>query len=106
MRRDKASNQVFHKDAPQGGDVDAGSLLTAHELACRLGVTTKTVRNWQRRKKAPPHFLLAGTSLRFRKSDVDRWLELQRVSDVSAQANTEAVAEKLLAGMGMRRPRK
>jgi excisionase family DNA binding protein len=56
-------------------------LLTARELADMLGVSTETVLRWWRRGELPG-IKLPGGAVRFRQSDIDRWLE-QRARGVA-----------------------
>jgi excisionase family DNA binding protein len=49
-------------------------LLTARELADRLGVSVETVLRWARRGKLPAVYL-SSRAIRFREDDVDTWLE-------------------------------
>jgi excisionase family DNA binding protein len=48
-------------------------LLTARELAEQLGVSTETILRWTR-AGALPGFRLPGGQIRYRPSDVERWL--------------------------------
>jgi excisionase family DNA binding protein len=49
-------------------------LLTEEELARYLKVTVRTVRNW-RAEGTGPRPLRAGRGVRYRRRDVDEWLE-------------------------------
>jgi excisionase family DNA binding protein len=49
-------------------------LLTARELAERLGVSTETVLRWARRGRLPAVYL-SSRAIRFREADIDAWLE-------------------------------
>lgn len=53
-----------------------GEWLSIEELADLLGVSVKTVRAWRYRKTAPRGAVF-GRHVRFRKSDVDAWIEAQ-----------------------------
>jgi excisionase family DNA binding protein len=55
------------------------SLLTSDELAEYLGLSVKTIKRWRVQGKGPRALQLAGTgtSVRYRVSDVDAWLETQ-----------------------------
>jgi len=53
-------------------------LLTLNQLADYLGVAPKTIVNWRLRGHGPPAYRLAGTTrgpIRFRRRQVDQWLE-------------------------------
>lgn len=49
------------------------ALLTAREVADRLGVSAETVLRWTRRGHLPG-FRLPGGAMRFREDDLDMWL--------------------------------
>jgi excisionase family DNA binding protein len=55
------------------------SLLTSDELAEYLGVSERTVKRWREQGKGPRALQLAGTgtSVRYRVTDVDTWLDTQ-----------------------------
>ncbi len=50
-------------------------LMMAADVARYLGIAEGTVRNKASKKQIP--FIKVGASLRFRRSDIDRWLETQ-----------------------------
>lgn len=50
-----------------------GRLLTAREVADKLGVSTETVLRW-RRKSLIPAIALPGGAVRFRQDELDEWL--------------------------------
>jgi excisionase family DNA binding protein len=54
-------------------------LLTAREVAERLGFSPETVLRWTRAGDLPA--LRLGRSLRYRPADVDAWLELRSTAD-------------------------
>lgn len=76
----------------------AESLLTLPDVATRLNVSQRTVRNWLRGQNPPPHFRLNGTCLRFRVSEVERWVERQRqqTGGTISPADVEALAEEAI----------
>ena len=50
-------------------------LLSAPEVAEKLGVKLGTVYSWRKRKIGPPAVRLGDTrTLRYRESDIDKWL--------------------------------
>jgi excisionase family DNA binding protein len=49
-------------------------LLTAQQLANYLGVPIATIYAWRYRRQGPPGFRV-GKHLRFRRSDVQAWIE-------------------------------
>ncbi|HHQ47258.1 MAG TPA: DNA-binding protein [Acidobacteria bacterium] len=54
-------------------------LLTPAELADYLGVPVATLYVWRHRRQGPPGFR-AGRYLRYRLSDVERWID-ERLQD-------------------------
>ena len=52
-------------------------LVSVQELAAYLEVPVKTLYAWRYRRQGPPAFL-AGRHLRYRWSDVQRWIQ-QRI---------------------------
>jgi excisionase family DNA binding protein len=53
-------------------------LITAREIAERLGVSVETVLRWRRSGKLPAGYRLASGVLRWREDELDRWLEGRR----------------------------
>ncbi len=49
-------------------------LLTVKELADYLGVPVATLYQWRYRREGPPGFRV-GRYLRYRRSDIERWIE-------------------------------
>ncbi len=49
-------------------------LLATDELAEYLGVPVRTIYTWRARREGP-RGIRVGRSLRFRRADVDRWLD-------------------------------
>ena len=54
-------------------------LLSAHELANYLEIPLATLYAWRYRREGPPGFRV-GRHLRYRRSDVDVWIE-NRIDD-------------------------
>lgn len=52
----------------------AEPLLTMQDLAAELQVPIGTIYQWRHRGEGPPG-LRVGRGVRFRRADVDRWLE-------------------------------
>jgi excisionase family DNA binding protein len=65
--------------------VETGSLLTAREVAGRLGLSTETVLSWARAGKLPA-FRLGNRAIRFREDDLDAWLAERRTGNHAAPA--------------------
>jgi excisionase family DNA binding protein len=57
-----------------------GRLLTAREVADRLGVSAETVLRWSRRRELPA-IKLPGGAIRYRADELDDWLA-QRATPV------------------------
>jgi excisionase family DNA binding protein len=55
---------------------DPERLLTQQQLADYLGVSVPTIQRWRRQGTGPP-FLLLGTRPRYRRAQVDAWLDEQ-----------------------------
>jgi excisionase family DNA binding protein len=55
-------------------------LMTEDEVAEYLRVTKRTVRAWRLESTGPP-WLRVGRFIRYRRGDVDGWLERQRDRD-------------------------
>jgi excisionase family DNA binding protein len=55
-------------------------LWTEQETAAYLNVAVGTLRRWQADGTGPPA-LRVGRTIRYRRSDVDRWLERERDSE-------------------------
>jgi excisionase family DNA binding protein len=56
-------------------------LLTVQDLADYLDVPVATIYGWRYRRQGPPGFRI-GRHLRFRWSDVERWIE-DRIAQTS-----------------------
>jgi excisionase family DNA binding protein len=51
------------------------NLMTAQDLAEYLGVAVKTIYNWRSRRTGPPGYKPGGSMLRFKREQVDGWLD-------------------------------
>jgi len=58
-------------------------LLRNSEAAAHIGVASKTLRNWRARGIAPPAVRLNG-AVRYRRSDLDRWVDARREGGADA----------------------
>jgi predicted DNA-binding transcriptional regulator AlpA len=58
------------------------TLLSSEEVADRLGLTVATLWNWRWRGKGPASFKVGGR-LRYRDSEVQRWLAEQEGQEQS-----------------------
>lgn len=52
---------------------DTSKFLTMQQLADELQVPVKTIYDWRYRRIGPPS-VKVGRSIRFRRTDVERWL--------------------------------
>lgn len=59
-------------------NLQAPGLLTTQELASWINIKPSTIRKWVCRKKIP--FLKLGGSVRFRKMDIEQWLNMNKSS--------------------------
>jgi len=57
--------------------VQLNHLFRNSEAAFHIGVASKTLRNWRARGIAPPAVKLNG-AVRYRRSDLDRWVNARR----------------------------
>ncbi|MCL1598076.1 MAG: helix-turn-helix domain-containing protein [Actinomycetia bacterium] len=60
-------------------------MLTTSELAVKLGTHERTLANW-RVSGSGPRFVKVGTKVRYRRSDVDAWLESRTVDNTTEAA--------------------
>lgn len=58
-------------------NIQPDPMMDLHALAAYLGVSEATIYLWRKEGKAPRAYKL-GRALRWRKSEVDAWLEEQR----------------------------
>jgi len=59
-------------DQPVGNEIEA--LLDVHDVARVLHVSVKTIRGWRAGKQIPEPLLIAGSTLRWRRSAIESWL--------------------------------
>lgn len=70
--------------------MDDLSALTVREVASYLGVDEKTIYRLVKRGELPG-FKVAGT-WRFKKGDIDQWIERQKLAAAPAKATTKMTA--------------
>ena len=58
-------------------DATANELLTPTEAASYLKVSPRTMADWRRKRVGPP-FVRTRRAVRYRKADLDQWLERTR----------------------------
>lgn len=64
------------------GNREASKLMTVEELADYLNLSAGTIYGWVARKEVP--FVRAGRALRFRRDEVDQWIEQGRQPKAAA----------------------
>ena len=63
---------------PQGGDHDHASLLTERQVAALLNCTVSALRRWRLEGRGP-RWCKIERLVRYRRSDIERWVESQAV---------------------------
>jgi excisionase family DNA binding protein len=63
--------------APRHDDERGGRLLSIPELAAYLGVPIATIYQWRHHHRGPTGYRI-GRHVRYRLSDIERWLDTQR----------------------------
>lgn len=62
--------------------METANLMNTEDLADYLGVPIETVRQWRYSRTGPPGFRL-GRRVKYRRSDVDAWIE-DRITEENA----------------------
>jgi excisionase family DNA binding protein len=75
----------------EGYQVDNSPALTVHEVAGYLSVDEKTIYRLAKRGDLPG-FKVAGT-WRFKKGDIDQWIERQKLAAMPARTQTKKTAQ-------------
>ena len=57
--------------------IDPDQLLTEPDVAELIGVHVETLIRWRKSGTAPKHLLISSRWIRYRRSDVDAWMEAQ-----------------------------
>lgn len=65
----------------------ADSLLTERQLAALLGIGSRTPEAWRLRGGGPP-YIKVGRLVRYRRADVDNWLQDQTRNSTSDAGRT------------------
>ncbi len=78
-------------------------LMSPNDLAGYLGVPVKSIYRWREHREGPPGFRV-GRHVRFRRQDVEDWLDQQRAAEQSPAPDLAAVADQVRTGG--RRPRR
>lgn len=53
-------------------------LWSEQEVAMYLSISLRTLQRWRAEGKGPPHLMMAGRYPRYRKADVDAWLQQEQ----------------------------
>jgi predicted DNA-binding transcriptional regulator AlpA len=71
---------VSRTDAQEGGTAD-DALMTTEQLARLLGVDPSSVRRWRTSTpiQGPPFIRMSDRVVKYRRADVERWLDNRRV---------------------------
>lgn len=71
---------VRNENAPAGsrGQGAEEALMDVNALGEYLGVAPHTLRIWRMQGQGPEGFKIGGRLVRWRKSDVDAWIDAQR----------------------------
>ncbi len=56
---------------------DPNQLLTEEQFAELSGFSLEAVRRWRKSGTGPKHLLISSRWIRYRRSDVDAWMEAQ-----------------------------
>lgn len=70
------------------------TLLTEAQTAQRLQVSIRTLQGWRLSGGGPPFIKLGRRSVRYRMSDLDRWIEEQRRTSTSDPGCSESVGQQ------------
>ncbi len=57
-----------------------GDLLTTDQVAAKLGVPVRTLRQWRYLGRGPTFIKLGPKSVRYAAGDIDTWLHAQRTT--------------------------
>ena len=66
-----------NKKPKKAHEYEPGDMLNKVELAAVLSVSTRTVDRWIENNEAPTYVVLPSNRLRWRWSDVVKWMELR-----------------------------
>lgn len=82
------SHPTAEMGARRSGETRHARLLTAREVACRLGVSTETVLRWTRSGELPG-FRMPGGALRYDELELDDWLADRATAEADAAIGDE-----------------
>jgi excisionase family DNA binding protein len=96
--RSMNSHPTAEIGARRSGETDHARLLTAREVACRLGVSTETVLRWTRSGDLPG-FRMPGGALRYDELALDDWLADRATSEADAAIRDEIAGDGRRLGL-------
>ena len=64
--------------------IETEGLLTAEDVAQRIGLSTETLAQWRSQRRGIPFLKLARNVVRYRQGDLDKWLA-ERLVRVEAE---------------------
>lgn len=70
----------------------SGSLLNENAVADLLGISTRTLQSW-RVKGGGPAYTKLGRAVRYRRVDIDRWIDANVTSSTSEETARERIAD-------------
>jgi DNA binding domain, excisionase family len=79
--------KISKEYSPAGSSVDNASLLNAQEAAKFLNIKVDTLYDWVQLRRCNIPYIKIGKFLRFRKSDLDKWLEAYTVRGFDDDSN-------------------
>lgn len=68
----------------------SGDAMTIHDLAKYLGVSWRTIQEWEGQKIAPPRMPLPGRVRRWSPAEVDQWLRERRAAENAMAGGPES----------------
>jgi excisionase family DNA binding protein len=89
-------------NATQILEATGNSYMTAQEAALYLGVSVNSFRRMWRSRAIPAHFITPSRA-KFKQTDLDDWLEKQRVVFGSSEMDTRNSANTHLARINLRK---
>lgn len=64
-------------------------LLTEKEVAKETGFAIRTLQNWRSRGGGPPFVRVSARAVRYRRSDIQRWIETRLLTSTSEYPDGE-----------------
>lgn len=68
---------MSHHAYPAALGIGPADLLTPDQVAAALGLSHRTLAAWRSTRRNPLPWVKVGSRVRYRKADVDAWLESQ-----------------------------